>query len=284
MALEDYQISIPNLTIGPGTDYILVEWTGYGVPGMRNSDDPVPQDDGSWTGPDYLNSRDLGLTVIIRGATPDAAVVNAEALLAAWNLETTLDGYGSRMQLNLKMPGIDERIIYGRPRRADLRTARIVGTNIAAQLEFFCPDPLWYSLVEHSQQFVLSEPASGRGYNRAYNYGYGGATDSGIESLTNAGARGVWPTAVIEGPAVNPRIENLDTGQTLTFTITLLAGETLTVDFKKKTVLLDGTASRYYTKSGEWFKLAPGANNIRFASGSYSSSAVLTMTWRDAWV
>lgn len=284
MPLEDYQISIPNLTIGPGTDYILVEWTGYGVPGMRTSDDPVPQDDGSWTGPDYLTSRDLGLTIIIRGSTPDEAVQNAEALLTAWNLDTSIDGYGSRMQMNLKMPGIDERIIRGRPRRADLRTARIVGTNIAAELEFFCPDPLWYSVTEHTQAFSLSEPETGRGYDRGYDYGYGGATTSGIELLNNAGSRGVWPTATIAGPVVNPYIQNLDTGQTLTFTITLAADETLVVDFAEKTVLLDGTSSRYFTKSGEWFKLAVGDNNIRFGSGSYDAAATLTMAWRDAWV
>lgn len=284
MPLQDYQISIPGLTIGPGTDHILVGWTGYGVPSMRNSDDPVPQDDGTWTGPDYLDARELGLTVITRGDSPDDVVQNAEALLAAWSLDTASDGYGARMQLNLKMPGIDERIIFGRPRRARLETQRIVGTNIASELEFYCPDPLWYSADLHSQGFSLSEPASGRGYDRDYDYGYGGATDSGIEQLTNAGSRGVWPSAVIEGPVVNPRIENITTGQTVQFTITMESGQTLELDFKEKTVLLNGTSSRYFTKSGEWFKLAPGANDVRFASGSYDAGAALTMTWRDAWV
>lgn len=284
MSLQDYQIAIPGLTIGPGTPYILTEWSGYGVPAVRTSDDPVPQDDGSWTGPDYLDSRELTLSVVVRGDTPEDTVANAEALLAAWNLDTSQDGYGARMPLTLKMPGIDERVIFGRPRRAQLETTRIVGTNVVADLEFFCPDPLWYSSSLRTQVFSLSEPASGRGYNRSYDYGYGGATDSGIENLTNAGSRAVWPIAVIEGPVVNPRIENIDTGQTLALSYTLLAGETLELDFQAKTVLLNGTASRYYAKSGEWFKLAPGANNIRFVSGSYDAGAVLIMSWRDAWV
>lgn len=283
MAVQDYQMEFAGLQIGPGTPYILRRWEGYGVPDFRNSDDPAPLQDGVWTGPDYHGGRMLRIEVTARGATPEDAVANAEALFSAWYLDTEADGYGARLPLQLKMPGLSTRTAFGRPRRVVAAVERIVGCNVPCSMEFFMPDPFWYGAVS-MRSFVLAEPAGGYGYDKEYDYGYGGAADSGLGICVNGGNRATWPVFTITGPVTNPRIENLTLGKTLRFQISLSPGQELTINSQDKTVILDGAASRYFTKSGDWFQLAPGANSLRFASTSYDPDAGLTVTWRDAWI
>lgn len=284
MTVTDYQIEIPGLVIGPGTPYILTGWDGYGVPSMRTSDDPAPQADGVWTGPDYLDGRNLTLRVTARGDTPEAAVAAAEALIAAWHLDTVQDGYRARLPLTLKMPGLAPRVIFGRPRRATFAVERIVGGNVSGTLEFFCPEPLWRSADEWSQALTLAAATTGRSYNRGYDYGYGGSVTSDAAVCVNNGSRAVSPGIVIQGPVTNPRIQSLTADATLWFQITLGAGEELHINFEERTVRLGANgASRYNTKRGDWFMLAPGANTLRFGSASYSSGASATVSWRDAW-
>jgi len=92
-----------------------------------------------------------------------------------------------------------------------------------------------------------------------------------------------WPTFRVNGPVTNPYLENITTGEFLYITYTLGVGEWLDIDFKDKTVLLNGESSRYYTKSGTWWMLQPGDNNVRLG-GTTTGSPSATVSWRDAWL
>lgn len=288
MPLNDYQMEA-GVTMGPGTNYIIENWDGYGSTAYRTSDDPAPLDHGEWTGPEYLTGRSLTLDVVVRGDTEEEAVTNADLLIGAWYLDTRTDGYGATLPLTVKLPGRDERILFGRPRRIKCDTDKISGTNVPAKLEYFAPDPRWYSSTLHSQGITYNSSASGRGYNspasgRSYDYGYGGGGQSNAVTITNAGTFNTLPSVRITGPAVNPYIFNETTGETLYLTYSLPSGEYLDINFKNRTVLLNGTASRYYAKSGEWFELVPGANQIRFGLSTTDWTPQVSMTWRDAWL
>lgn len=284
MTLADYQMEFQALVLGPGTDYIITEWTGLGTPEYRTSDDRIPLDHGVWTGPEYLEGRSVTLRTVVRGDSEALVTQNADALLQAWYLDTRDDGYGTNEPLKVKLPGRDERWLFGRPRRVMMETSGIKGTNIPSSLEFFASDPRWYSATEHSTSIAYNSAASGRAYDRAYDYGYGGAGQSNAVQILNAGSFPTRPHVRIDGPVTNPYIINETAGKTLQLTYTLPAGEYLDVDFADRTVMLNGTASRYYVKSGDWFELAPGNNDIRFGVGSTSGAPTAVMTWRDAWL
>jgi hypothetical protein len=87
----------------------------------------------------------------------------------------------------------------------------------------------------------------------------------------------------INGPVVNPRIENVATGQVISFTGEVGASSALVISSLERTVLLDG-ASRYswLTAGSQWFDLAPGPNTFRFAGTSGSGSA--TLDFRSTWI
>lgn len=284
MSTLDYNFNLDGaLELGTGTPYIVTEWAGYGIQGLRTSDDPRPMDHGSDTGPEYLNSRVLTLKVTARGESASGCAGSVDALLAAWFLDSTLDGYGARRQLSLKMPGYAERVLFGRPRRNTFDMTRINGRRADGELEFFAPDPRWYSASIQSTIMNLSQAVSGRGYNRSYNYGYGGAISTDSFPAINAGTFPTLPTIIITGPVTNPSIVNTTTGLSIKFLITVDVGDTLTVNFADRTVMLNGTASRFYSKLGDFFELVPGLNSLKYVANAYSASSA-TVSWRDAWM
>ena len=113
---------------------------------------------------------------------------------------------------------------------------------------------------------------------------FSGTASGGQVVATNDGEFGAPWTAVISGPVTTPRIENVTTGATLTFNGTLGTGETLTISSLDRTVLLNGTASRYswLTAGSSWFDLPAGSSTVRFAGVSGSGS--MDLSFRSVWI
>lgn len=285
MTLQDYQLSIDTtgLVIGGGTDYIVHGWEGSGLPELRVSDTDRPFDHGIFLGPEYLRERVIAISLTVRGDDAEDAQAKVDALTEAWHFDARagVAEFEARATLNVKQPGVVERSLRGRPRRASIDISRIVTGKATATLEFVGSDPRWYSVLVNSTPLGIASAASGRSYPRSYDYGYGGGT-SGAVAIVNAGNVPTAPVVRLDGPMTNATITNETTGETLTITYTLGSGEYLEIDFVSKTVMLDGVASRYYAKSGSWWELNPGSNSIRVTSGSGTGSA--SIRWYDAWL
>lgn len=279
----EYQIGIGDLVFGPGTDYIVTGWSGLGIPTLRTSDSEKPQDYGTFLGPDLLEARTVRLDLTIRGNSPSDVVSKIDALLAEWYVDSRTDTDVVKPLL-VRMPGQSVRQLRGRPRRVSFDPNRVIGTRADGVLEYHGADPRWYSDTEHSQALALGVATTGRGYDKSFDYGFGGSGSSGVVSVSNAGTIGTLPTVRFNGPVTNPYIENVTTGKTLRLTYTLGSGEYIDVNFVDATVLLAGTASRYYAKSGDFWELVPGSNDIRFGAAAYDAAASATVTWRDAWL
>lgn len=113
----------------------------------------------------------------------------------------------------------------------------------------------------------------------------GGSSSGGSTSWANLGNAATWPVFTINGPVVNPAIQNVTTGEVLEFQISLSAEEFLVVDSRRRTVLLNGTASRRNTlrPGGAFFRIRPGSNDIRFRAASYDAAVRLAVAYRHAW-
>jgi len=114
---------------------------------------------------------------------------------------------------------------------------------------------------------------------------FGAVSTGGALNLANNGNFFSNHPITIEGPVTNPRVESLTQGKTLAMDIVLGVGETLVLDAESRTVLLNGTASRYntLTTESEWFDLQPGNNEVRFQAAT-PTAATMTITWRSSWV
>lgn len=88
--------------------------------------------------------------------------------------------------------------------------------------------------------------------------GGGGQAIITVDSITN-----VLPTIKITGPASNPVLTNITTGQAISYSGYVLDSQTLVIDVNQKTAKLNGT-SVIQNVDGDWLELAPGNNRMEY--------------------
>lgn len=283
MALLDYQVQIGDLIMGPGTDYIITLPPELGGPTMRVSDSEKPQEHGVYYGADLFDARTFVLGATIRGDTPADTLVNIDALIAEWQVDSRYNTTVTK-PLRVKFPGKAEVQLHGRPRRAVLPTTRLIGLRSTGSMEYHAGDPAWYSVTEYNEGLSLSAQAGGFGFPMTFPLQFGGTASGGSQIITNDGNFQTKPNVTFTGPFNNPRIENVTTGEILELDLIIASGDYVEVDFANATIMLNGTASRYYTKLGPFWTLEPGDNEVRIGSGSYNAASAATIYWRDAWI
>jgi hypothetical protein len=90
-------------------------------------------------------------------------------------------------------------------------------------------------------------------------------------------------TAIITGACTVPSLNHTEANRQLAFTSTLTGGQSITVDFRKRTAIKNpgATSVRGQVSSEEWWRLAKGANTIRLTVST--GTPTLTLQWRDGW-
>lgn len=284
--LDDYQIGLEGsgLIMGAATHYVIKTWKGLGVAGYRDSLNPRPFAHGVTAGPEYRTESSIDIDLHLKAATPEDVVAVADTLISGWYLDARASAtYGVLDRLHVKLPGQGQRFVKGRPRRSMADPTHYQNGWAPAAVQFLATDPTWYSATLSSQVMNLSVAPSGRGFDKSFDYGWGGTATAGAYTITNLGGAPTKPTLTLTGPLTNPVLTNETTGEELELTYTLGVGEELTVDFDAATIMLNGTASRYYAKSaGSFWEIVPGDNIIRLSAQSGSGAA--TLEWRDAWL
>jgi len=288
MALNDNEFSIGGLVMGPGTSYLVQTVEGLGMPDVRSSDVDKPRSHGAFYGLDFLGSRALTLNVLITtGNTGDEAVDAAEAhkalsvLAGIWqpiSYNTT-----TVQPLTYKLPYHDERIINGRPRRSHVDYTNVGNGLITVTLQYVAADPRVYASNLSSVAAVLPVVTGGLAFPLAFPLSFG-ASSSGVAVANNAGNFATHPIVRLVGPLTNPVLENVTTGKRLALTTDIPDGQYVDVNMDDRTVLLNGTASRYgdLTSSSTWWDVVPGNNIFRLSAGG--GTGIATVTFQSAWL
>ena len=102
----------------------------------------------------------------------------------------------------------------------------------------------------------------------------GGPTMISVDSIDN-----VYPVWELTGPAVNPQISVLTTNTTLTYTGSITASQTLSIDMFNKTATLNGT-SVIGNVSGDWVYLKPGINRVTYTTNN-ADAPDSTIWWQE---
>jgi hypothetical protein len=119
---------------------------------------------------------------------------------------------------------------------------------------------------------------------------FSATTVSGQINAVNAGSVDTRPVLTIAGPVVAPTVSALypdGTVRQLIYSIDLVSGDVLTIDTDAHTVILNGGVSRrrFMSVPSGWPTIPAGSSvNYQFQSGTYNASAMLTATWRSAWM
>lgn len=149
---------------------------------------------------------------------------------------------------------------------------------------------------ESSEEFILSVDAAasselGRTYPLTFDRTYPTSTIAGSVPVVNEGNAPWFPVITFSGACTQPRIENVTTNKRIVFqnTFSLLAGQTLMIDFAEGTVLLDGNpANSRYSKidfsSSSWFDLQPGENLLRFYPAASTAPCFAEIKYRHGYL
>lgn len=100
----------------------------------------------------------------------------------------------------------------------------------------------------------------------------------GLTTITIDAVDLTLPVWTITGPATNPTLSNITTGQTMSWLGTVPSGQTLIIDMNEQTATMAG-ANVYAFLSGNWVGLAPGTNRISYSvTGTDEAS---TLSWNN---
>lgn len=152
-------------------------------------------------------------------------------------------------------------------------------------LQLTAPDPIRYGVAQHSALCGLPQPGAGLGFPLVTWPLDFGVSVEGSMALVNAGTVTTWPVWTVTGPCNQPVIRHATSGQALGFGLSLLEGDVLVVDVAARTIRLNGASRRAALLPGSaWFGLAPGTTGVEFDAVRTDTPAVLSATWRDAWI
>lgn len=100
--------------------------------------------------------------------------------------------------------------------------------------------------------------------------------DGGETTITLDAVEAVRPVWAVTGPATDPTLTNITTGETIAFTGTVPAGQTLTVDMDARTATMAG-ANVFQYITGDWLRLEPGNNRMSYTAGGATEPS--TLSW-----
>lgn len=280
----DWTLTFGGLTIGgDGSRYQLTQLTGvHDAPEVRTSDQIRARTHGLFAGTDYLGGRSIVAEIEVVAPHPSETVWQAfsSALIVGAETETTL---------GFQVPGLAGGAavqVSARVRKLSLPVERsYLNGHGRAVVEWFATDPRVYSqTLTTATASQATVAGTGVTFPVTFPLSFGGAVSGGQLTATNSGEFGAPWVATISGPIENPTLENITTGETLAFVGSLAAGETLVVDSLARSVLLNGSASRYswLVVGSEWFTVQPGDNAIRLAGTSGTGS--VSFSFRSAWI
>lgn len=104
--------------------------------------------------------------------------------------------------------------------------------------------------------------------------GKGGYTTLRIDSIGK-----VYPILVIKGQADNPTLENITTGQKISYNGRVSVGQTLEIDMLNQAATLNGT-NVLQNISGVWLNLVPGVNRLKYATDNNNATNA-TIKWAE---
>jgi hypothetical protein len=163
-------------------------------------------------------------------------------------------------------------------------------TDAVFTIPIIAPDPRKYGATLRVSPISVVAPApyftiGSIGSNSSI--GAGVTLPSGVtpstQQITNFGTFETRPLVAITGPINGPGLVNQLTGQTVSWTNTVLnGGDVLVVDFDARAATLNNL---YYPAdiSSAWWTLWPGINVIQLL-GSSGSGAQMSVIWRDAYI
>lgn len=255
---QEGQWEIDGVLIGEGTSIALIGVEGLGTPDLRTADLLRGHDHGAFAGVDLYAGRTVRLTMGVDSTTPTGFGVFSPATLAkkfaARSTPVGVAFWPRRAPIKYRFDAFPRRLALTH----DEDFALGIPTLVA---ELWAPDP--------------------RIYQRLASDGSHSAALTASTSVTNDGNFETLPTVNVTGPA-GPGFSLSCGGKDLTISHSLGSGDVMGIDFRDKTVTVNGVSiyGDVTSTPDQWWSLAPGANTVAYSGGGTTP----LIFWRDAFV
>ena len=277
-----WQLELAGVLMGDGTDFVVRSCDLWSAPQIRATDVPRSGTHGLAAGErERFGGRQVAASFYITGDTDTVEVENRQMLQAAWAPSET-----DAALVPLVWMEDDGRKyrVHGRPRGASVR----VEPRMPADCRFLALDPRIYDNDESTSSTALGTLTGGLSFPAAAPFVFGTSGTSAVMACDNVGTTDAPWTATFAGPLTAPELVHVESGSRMSFpSAVLAAGESLVVDSDSRTVLLNGTASRYswLAATSQWFDLQPasiGTNSVQLLGSA--GAGTVTIAWRSAWI
>jgi hypothetical protein len=277
------QLQYGGMLVADHTSLLWGEITGWRSVVTDYNDSPLPNSHGDRAG----SSLAQGLVVTFDcQLVPDLVDISTRALAVA-----TIE-YHTRVQ-DVEIP-----LVVNDGAGIEFRMARVISRELPdtiisrlgadrASIQFKCADPRRYSLTPRSLRLGAPSSVGGLNYTPGLNYSpglnYGTTTATGQSDAVNTGNVESPIMAILYGPMIRPRLRVGD--RLWTLDISLIAGETVTIDGRTGQVLLNGLADRSQTLTDssdllDSFAVPPGTTTATLTTDGGDGFA--TLSWYDA--
>lgn len=274
----DDQVEVNGLLLGPGTKFNLLKFTPWGFPDIRTEEVSRGIRRGVVSGKDTLGSRLVPMNVQIVASSKSDVRAQINLLTQAF---TPSD---EDTQLAFRLNDY-QFFYYGRCRGADIQETELYGkSTVMAECRFQTTDPLYYYNIVNSVSTTIATSVGGLSFPLSFPMVFGSGS-SGTVAARNYGNHVAPWFATLTGPLVQPRIEHVESGKSLSLTgLTIASGDYVEIDSYSRSILLNGTASRYsaLSSASRWFELAVGTNTLRLTAASGAGS--MSFSWRHAFI
>lgn len=264
--------------------FVLQSMDGLEAPAFRVSQYDNPGESGVTVGSEFYSGRSI--TLIGEIAAPDVTTYASLRAALATACRIRKDSNSFPQAVTLQFTTMDGVSYYVNGYVTSFKNPFGLPTYSAFMIVFLVTDPMIY-LAASSTSGLVSRPVGGGvifpvTFPAIFSGGTGGTT-----SLSNAGNADTYPIIYLRGPLTNPSISNLTSGVVfqLNYTTTNVT-DVITIDMKKKTVMLNGTTSllAYKASGSDWFSLASGNNNIAFSTGASGDTGTMEVTFNSAYL
>jgi hypothetical protein len=278
-SLNDYEFQFDDAGTTLNTDDMglpfidVTSVSGLDTAPLRSSTDEHQGMDGTYVDSPFMSAR----TIVITGnlyTDPDDTDTLLNQLRADYNSDSVRPFY-------FQLPGQTTKFVncQGGGLRYDIDGGRRSGMT-AIQATLVAEDPYIYdATVQSATVSVPTLSILGTSFNMAFNVGFGGALPNYGATVINNGTHTAYPFITITGPVTNPVLVDSNSGTTMAFSLSMAAGDVLTIDTRLKSIILNGTVSRRTAMSGlQWISVPPGIQDtISFTADAGTGSCTVQL-------
>lgn len=287
--LDDYQIQfgddgvLLNADLDGVTPFVdVLDVAGLDNATYRTSFKDTEGFDGSVVEAEFESKR----TIVVQGTVYGITYDQMESYIDS--LKANLAPSKVDKPFYFKAPGVGQRMAFGkcttgfRSNWTTLRRTAIASFSFTIE----CGDPIIYGtneLMYFGQ--IITQPIPGFSFSFAFSFDFG-AISPGVTGAFNGMHGGNRPApfvATFTGNGVtSPGLKHEELNRSVQFDLSLNTGDQLVVDFRKRTVMFNGSPRRGSVTREGWFLLQSGmTNSLRLLTAS--GSAQVSISTRDAW-